>query len=60
MTYTNNEAIVGEFAKSKETKNTYVYARTTEAGRRETHYVAKDLFAGSKVPETIEVVIRWS
>lgn len=54
-----NEETIGTFTLERETKNTYVFYRTTEGGRREAQYVPKSFFNGQPAPQTIQVVVRW-
>lgn len=53
-----NERVVGTYEYEKSTSNFHRYARV-ENGRKDTQYVAKDVFRGSDPPDQIEVVIRW-
>jgi hypothetical protein len=52
------EVSLGTFKYDRETKNTFVYVRKTDTGRKESQYVTKDDAAKIDNPEAIEVVIR--
>jgi hypothetical protein len=52
------ETVIGKFEWERSTKNTEVYVRHTETGRKEAQYVPKSVFAGTKAPKIVEVVVR--
>jgi hypothetical protein len=58
MADTTNEQILGVFTRERETKNTVLFSRTTETGRKESQYVPKIVFGDAR-PEEIEVLVRW-
>jgi hypothetical protein len=54
----DNEQTLGLFQRERETKNTILFSRTNEGGRRESQYVPKAVFGDAR-PEEVEVLIRW-
>lgn len=49
---------LGTFTFERETKNTFVFSRTNETGRKEPQYVQKSAFDGER-PDKIDVIVRW-
>ena len=49
---------LGKFTFERETKNTLVFSRTNEMGRKESQYIQKADLNGER-PDSIEVIGRW-